>query len=298
MDDKEVGIVDRLLNHDLTGFCFQIFGELDSKSLTNCRLVCQDWKNFIDHHFFELPKGKRYLQREITFNTLSDTFQPRVESTLVLEHEEDEFFLYDVEADKNGICVTADSGHLFSYKFQTLDKQWHVKVGDEPLQICMNDEKVFAVPVYTDGSVYIINRSNGKLFHTFENAHQFPIFGVQTYKHFLATADKRGTIKFHDISNILKPNLIYQETFNTPPRTENGFSHLDSDHNRLVSGSTNGEIILWDFETGKKLKTIDAKQRIQSLKIKWPIVVTCTADCKSFDDDLGNIIYNLKIFIY
>ena len=75
-------IIELLLLRDLTRICFQIFQQLDSKTIANSRLVCQVWKAFIDHQFFELPKGKQCLQEKITSNFLNKNYAPRIETVL------------------------------------------------------------------------------------------------------------------------------------------------------------------------------------------------------------------------
>ena len=61
-----------------------------------------------------------------------------------------------------------------------------------------------------------------------------------------------------------------------------GFTHLDSHGDKLISGSSSGEVIAWDFQTGAHLHSIQSDIQIMSLRVKWPIVVICTF---SFTDD-------------
>ena len=60
--------------------------------------------------------------------------------------------------------------------------------------------------------------------------------------------------------------------------TDDGFTHLDNDQDKLVSGSINGEVVAWDFNTGKPLCTLNAQHRVVCLKVKWPFVVTCATN--------------------
>ena len=60
--------------------------------------------------------------------------------------------------------------------------------------------------------------------------------------------------------------------------TDDGFTHLDNDEDKLVSGSINGEVVAWDFNTGKPLCTLNAQHRVVCLKVKWPFVVTCATN--------------------
>ena len=70
-------IFDRLLDHDLTQICYEIFCCLDSQSIVNCKLVCQSWNKFIKHHFFKLPKGKKCLLQKLNSNFLNEDYKPR-----------------------------------------------------------------------------------------------------------------------------------------------------------------------------------------------------------------------------
>ena len=105
-DNYPGGIIELLLERDLTNLCFQIYNELDSKSLTNCRLVCHSWRNFIDHFFYELPKGKACLQRKLIKNVFGSEYVPTTK-TMTLDNDEDfGSSIYDIQADKSGICVS------------------------------------------------------------------------------------------------------------------------------------------------------------------------------------------------
>ena len=109
-DDFPGGIIELLLQRDMTNLCFQIYDELDSKSLTNCRLVCHSWRNFIDHFFYELPKGKACLKRKLYRNFFDDDYVPTTKTiTLDDDDEDDGSSIYDIQADKSGICVSTST---------------------------------------------------------------------------------------------------------------------------------------------------------------------------------------------
>ena len=67
-------IIEKLLDKNLTHVCYSIFGYLDSSSFTNCQSVCKKWKKFIDHYFFEVKKGKKWLKRKLTSNFFEPDF--------------------------------------------------------------------------------------------------------------------------------------------------------------------------------------------------------------------------------
>ena len=96
------------------------------------------------------------------------------------------------------------------------------------------------------------------------------------------TADKCGTIKFHRVNDdINEPNTVIK-IFEEETYQVRGFTHLDSHGDKLISGSSSGEVIAWDFQTGAHLHSIQSDIQIMSLRVKWPIVVICTF---SFTDD-------------
>ena len=58
-------------------------------------------------------------------------------------------------------------------------------------------------------------------------------------------------IKFFDVTNESKnPVLLFEER----PYTEHGFTCMDSEKDKLVTGSHNGEVIAWCFEVQKYVK--------------------------------------------
>ena len=92
----------------------------------------------------------------------------------------------------------------------------------------------------------------GELLHTIENLHNTSIFGIRIFENILATAGSSGSIKFHQIEEKSEPKLIHEEN-------GYGFAHLDNDENKLISGSINGEIVVWNFKTREKLGSINAR---------------------------------------
>ena len=275
-------IIERLLLRDLTRLCFQIFQQMDSKTFANSRLVCQIWRTFIDHQFFELPKGKQCLQEKITSNYLNKNYAPRIE-TVVCETS-----LFDIQTDDKGICVSTTNGSVSNFELcGKMKLLWQIQLCDESIQLCMNKEKVFVVTSNAIGHIFIINRTDGKLLQTHLNAHSYSIYGVRVFQdRILATAGSRGTIKFFSIHDVDENSitLMREETI----YRRNGFTHLDNDGDKLVSGSVSGDVMAWDFRTGTKIREICSKQRIMSLNVRWPLVVTCTID-RSNDDEMKGI---------
>ena len=72
-----------------------------------------------------------------------------------------------------------------------------------------------------------------------------------------------------------------RETFNTINDTRlnsDGFTHLENENDKLISGAENGQLDAWNFKSGDKLHTVQAAHFIQSLKVKWPFVASCGPD--------------------
>ena len=275
---KDFDIIESLLNLDLTFLCSEIFCELDSKSLTNCRLTCHQWKNFIDQNFLALPRGKKWVKKQLMNNLLNQDYLPRVK---VKDHKEE---LYGVMADKDGVCVSTKQGTLTYYDLELTTEIWDIKLSSEWIQHCMNSDNVFAVdsrsemePIFDGRSnVSVIDRKSGKLLHRISNNH--PMYAIRTFKNILATGDITGIIRFYQIISLGEcdgEDGKMLELFNTSKQTTN-IAHLDNDNNNLVSGDEHGEIVAWDFKIGSKLGTVQSHQNINIIKVKWPLVITCS----------------------
>ena len=293
MNNSE-NIIESLLERDLTFLCFQILNELDSKSLTNCRLTCQSWRNFIDYQFFSLPKGQKCIQSKLTANLLNNEFVPR---TISKEHKEE---LFSVIADKSSISVTTTRGTVSQYDFESLEEKWNLNLSNGVVQHCMNLKYIFVVDSEF-GHIFIVDRKHGILLQTIEYAHNTSIYGVRTYMNILATADYSGTLKIHHVieedkvtkneltdtewewlepiaNSYFLPNLETFNTINDTRLNSDGFTHLENENDKLISGAENGQLDAWNFKSGDKLHTVQAAHFIQSLKVKWPFVASCGPD--------------------
>ena len=277
---KDFDIIESLLNLDLTFLCSEIFSQLDSKSLTNCKLTCHQWKNFIDQNFLRLPRGKRWTKTQLRTNLLNHDYSPRIK---VKDHKEE---LYGVMADKDGVCVSTKQGTLTYYDLDLTTEIWDLKLSSEWIQHCMNSDNVFAVDSRSEmelpmidgrSNVSVIDRKNGKLIHRISN--KYPMYAIRTFKNILATGDISGVIRFYQIIPIKECSGEDEEKmllfFKKSKQTTN-IAHLDNDNDRLVSGDEDGEIVAWDFQIGSKLGTVQSDQNINIIKVKWPMVITCS----------------------
>ena len=92
---------------------------------------------------------------------------------------------------------------------------------------------------------------------------------------------------------------------------------MDSEKDKLVTGSHNGEVIAWNFgvyiiyqyllisklfyhskfQTRDKIHRYPSRMKINHIKIRWPIVITCTRNYEEWGMDQfmqGIQLYNLK----
>ena len=67
-------------------------------------------------------------------------------------------------------------------------------------------------------------------------------------------------------------------------------SHLDNNDKDLISGDSNGTVILWNFDTMEELKRVEAEQYIISLSVSLPYVATCGhTECKILNLETGQV---------
>ena len=293
----QINIINSLLNYDLTNICFTILANLDSLTLSNCRLVCHQWRDFIDYNFFNLPRGIEWTRTKIVENALNKDFIPK---ETIANHEEE---MYGIEADQDGVCVSTYSGSISYYEPRTLNHKWTTKLFTALLQHHMTELRVYAVcsdfdDEFTDSHLFILDRKNGLLLKKFESIHQDPIFGVRVFEdQFIATVSCAGQITFHEITKTLNEdtfeiNVIKTEkTYTDLPEEVDGYTHLDCEGRKLISGSGIGQLILWDFPTGAKIKTFYCGQVVQHLKMNWPLVATCA---ESLRLDPGIKLFNIE----
>ena len=122
----------------------------------------------------------------------------------------------------------------------------------------------------------------------------------------IATADTSGMIKFHQLlkkeeaqkdkndSTILETNLIYEEKKYNGHR--HGFTHLDYDdrNEKLISGSQDGELVAWDFNSFKQLHSVDSKLEVMSVRVSWPLVAACSSFVISHGHEPGVKLFDLE----
>ena len=69
------------------------------------------------------------------------------------------------------------------------------------------------------------------------------------------------TVEGADETNAINVSIILKHEERAYQRPDGyGFTHLDNDGDKLVSGSGKGEVVAWDFRLNKKLYMVDSKQ--------------------------------------
>ena len=149
-----------MLGQNLTNLCFDIFAQLDSTSITNCRLVCHKWKFFIDEYIYGSRKGRLCLQQKITANFLNENFQPRLISKIPLNEDIEGFEQYEntewdsfrniricyMALDEDNIFIGTYKGYLLNFDFHTLKLLWVKSYGEySGCEIYISEKKVFRI---------------------------------------------------------------------------------------------------------------------------------------------------------
>ena len=71
------------------------------------------------------------------------------------------------------------------------------------------------------------------------------------------------TVEGADETNAINVSIILKHEERAYQRPDGyGFTHLDNDGDKLVSGSGKGEVVAWDFRSNQKLYMVDSKQVI------------------------------------
>ena len=123
-------IIKLMLQKNLINLCFDVFAQLDSKSIANSRLVCQNWKNFIDEELFNSRKGKLCIQQKITANILNENFLPRIRKFRLPKINGHRIEVKGMEVDEKNICIyvtqnTSKVVHRILYhKLESFDLVW------------------------------------------------------------------------------------------------------------------------------------------------------------------------------
>ena len=72
---------------------------------------------------------------------------------------------------------------------------------------------------------------------------------------------------------------------------------MDNDGMNLVTGSRNankGELIVWDFKTGRRQHNLTLNEPIQTFSVKWPLVLVCVTQGNGTTDQKGVNLVNME----
>ena len=150
----------------MTRLCYEIFGMLDSQSFTNCRLVCSEWKEFIDEKFYNLPHGRKWIAQKLTSNFLNEKYNPKIDEFTY----ETEMPVQEILMDEKNIFVHFDGGEIFAYNSNSFEFIWSLETcreqhdsiwADGRLTLCMSKDRLFAANIKVvgdkdEGFIYMI----------------------------------------------------------------------------------------------------------------------------------------------
>ena len=313
LNDKE-NIIEQLLEKDLTNICFKIFSFLDSTSFCNCRLVCHGWRDFIDHQFYELQKGKKWRMDKLMSNYLNKDFIPKEEK---ISFNDKEQTVADVVADQSNILISINNFHnyggcngdcicLSSYELHSLKLAWSLKLNDfnskflskyafnhtYDISLHLNNDRVYA-SVSIEATVYVIDRARGHVIDKISDMISISAFdsflncGLKSLENKLLAMASSQRIKILNIENLENPLFIFHDTINDQELKNEKF---ESDGNKLIFLCVNSYdfnrlyrpnnqyIIARDFNTGNKLHQIQVQRpvKIMDFKVRWPYVICVT----------------------
>ena len=300
--EKKKDIIKLLLEKDMTHICFNILSRLDSKSFTNCRLVCHKWKDYIDYQFYETPKGKLWIINKLTSNYFDVNFTPTEEKINF------QVRIIDFVADDSSICVLTHNDDFYfdihSYNLHSFKKNWSFNnsnyIKEDTFQelysvegdlidyeIALNKKRLYLYTSKKVAHIYIIDSNNGLLLHklcnVFPNAEEETILDVIDYENsILVTCSVSGQLIFFDVNDFQsETQILYQENVGTD-------SLQKLDKNILFSVS-NEDIISWNLDTRdrEELK-FHLGFFILQFEVKTPylFLISC-------DEDHSLMVYNI-----
>ena len=206
-----------LIQRNMFKYCFNVFAHLDSGSFSNCRLVCKNWKKFIDEEFYGTIKGKEWLRQSLKANFFNYSYipcrkevgvfesspRPRLSWTLVKDMD------WTMVGDHSGIVVRGYR-KLFAYDL-SLSLQWDRILDFEPRfngfdepyhfdnQLRLSETLIICGGIVSDRfEIRLLDRKNGEILHHFERAKSFEVFESMLF--FVSRCDQE--LRIYDISKM------------------------------------------------------------------------------------------------
>ena len=88
----------------------------------------------------------------------------------------------------------------------------------------------------------------------------------------------RYNLHYYQLKGIKNEEVTLELTYQENKGKKNCLAHLDRDEDKLVSGSIEGIIAVRSFNDPTNASTFEVPHSIMALKVKWPLVVTCSID--------------------
>jgi WD40 repeat protein len=297
-----------------------VLKQLDSESITNARLTCHKWRNLIDLVLWNTNSGKKYLNVLLKNNFMYN--EPNV-STITLNHQ-----IYDLNWDQDAIVVIIkidnNNYKVMCFNTHTLGLRWENDtdyIGEQYISLVhgFNDYAIFVLS--NSGIISVLRRSDGHCLCKFDTSSD-DIFKsmVLVWKNrlvfwfFFATKNEneneieiemlgKHCMKFYDV-DFAAPNVLQMtQSVDNLGRT---FS-MDNDKKDLISCSTNGQLILWNFQTGEKVQTLETNDEFDTtlgetptVSFKRPYVVMFFGEdyksgIKIYNIEMGTMIHDLSV---
>jgi WD40 repeat protein len=245
-----------------------VLKQLDSESITNARLTCRKWRNVIDQLLWNTNSGKKYLNGLLKNNFLYK--MPNV-STIQLSQQ-----IEGLIWDQDDIIVVATINDIHSkvmcYNSHTLGLRWENDkdyVGELIEIHGFNDYAIFVSCVL--GIISFLRRSDGHCLYKSDTFISNYISVALVWKNRLAMVQSDlHCIKFFDV-DFAAPNVL-QMTQSVDTLSE--ICCMDNDKNDLISCSTISQLILWNFQTGEKVQTLETNLKFVNnnkffIKVGW-----------------------------
>ncbi len=310
MEEQNGNIVGWLMERQFDLLVLDIFLNLDSKSLRAAKSVCQDWKQFIDKWLWSTPTGRRRVEQLLEDNFLNDSPDIRMmeaENAIFDIHCDKNDIICGSEFGHIGVWDLQTLENRFYIRRHTRSVQ--LTFNDEAI-FSVDYTPTIIVSSRKDGSMIYVHH------YRLSSSHTLPIFGLRIWNDTLATCSKDSNIKFYSINlpkqgeddsemQVQQPlpaldhqhndssdsdnedNEMYYsaedlsqnkvlELIATKTEHHRSVSHLDNNGTTLVSGDSDGIVIVWDFDKKEEVSRFDSEHYIMSLSLSMPHIATCS----------------------
>ncbi|KAF9260721.1 WD40 repeat-like protein [Marasmius fiardii PR-910] len=259
------------------------------------------------HYANGAPRGRRMEKGEEIYQY--DKFEPSIlkleghtDSVYCVEltHEGDferEDFIFTGSRDRtikmwdvaNGQCVGTFRGHkgsVLCLKFFRLSDQTGVMYSGS------SDRTIFVWDVWLDG-----NEARTKV-RTVLRGHGGGVLDLAVNSRWVVSCSKDAAIRIWPRGSIYPDEFGYgPPPYLTLEGHDGPVNALGLDNGRVASASGDGKIILWDVETGERLRTFEGHERgLACIAFKDNIIVSGSSDCriKVWSSETGDCLGTLE----